>query len=118
MVNSLNLHAQDEVNQLYNDVDQVELTKKEQLYQQLRGVFPSGSEEKKVADFFSEKEIQQLYVTIRVSYLRDSQVLKEFREICKHQTIQSFLSFISSNDKKNLVENMMNKVTKMKGAKK
>ncbi len=76
MVNSLNLHAQDEVNQLYNDVDQVELTKKEQLYQQLRGVFPSGSEEKKVADFFSEKEIQQLYVTIRVSYLRDSQVLK------------------------------------------
>lgn len=118
IANSLDLHTQTDIHQRYNAADQVEVTKKEQLYQKLHAAFPAGSEQVKMTDYFSEKEIQQLYVTIRVSYLRDSQVLKEFREICNHQTIQSFLSFIASNDKKNLTENMLSKIHKLKGVQK
>ncbi|MBW9325273.1 hypothetical protein FG877_17275 [Enterococcus casseliflavus] len=118
IVKSLDLHTQEDIHQRYNKVDQAEVTKKEQLYQRLYAAFPAGSEQIKMTDYFSEKEIQQLYVTIRVSYLRNSQVLKEFREICNHQTIKSFLSFIASNDKKNLTENMLSKINKLKGVQK
>lgn len=113
----IDLFSPNEIEQQYGRKDQEERRRKERLYQKLRHVFPENCQSVKVAEYFSIKEVQQLYVVLRVSYLRDSQVLDEFKAICQHQTIQSLLSFISSNDKKNLTKNMIAKIEKMKGGK-
>ncbi len=118
LTDKVDLFSNDKMKTNYQKLDQSELSKKELLYQELREAFPPSSETIKVADYFSEKEIQQLYVLLRVSYLRDHQVLDEFKEICQNQTIHSLLSFVSSNDKKNLTKNMIAKIKKMKGGQK
>lgn len=115
---TVDLFSNSKIQEQAQTMDQAELSRKETLYQKLRKAFPAECESTKVADYFSKKEIQQLYVVIRISYLRDHQVLDEFKAICQNQTIHSLLSFISSNDKKNLTKKMIAKIEKLKGGKK
>lgn len=98
----------------YNKAKEKELQKKQNLHDQLKTVLPIGYEQLLVKDFFDEQEIRELTIRVRIAHLGNTIVLEEFKSVCEKQDLGSFISFVSSNDRKELSVRIIERIQKWK----
>lgn len=109
-VTQLKFFSNDAMKHAYEQAKQKELEMKKHAYQCLLNLFPNGTEKQLVHQYFTKEQLAKLNTVLRVTYLKDKQVMNEFKCILENQTIQSMLTFLASNEKDSLCENMATRI--------
>lgn len=100
----------------YDEAKKEELENKTKWFNRLIALFPKGADKQPVTNFFKEEQRAKLNIVLRITHLKDKQMMKEFKLIVEKQTIQSMCSFLASNEKNGLCANMIAKIEEMRGA--
>ncbi|GGD01803.1 type IV secretory system conjugative DNA transfer family protein [Enterococcus wangshanyuanii] len=114
-VSQLTLFSTNEMKAAYDEAKKKELQRKQEWYKSLVSIFPKGAENQLVKDYFTSEERSKLNIVLRITHLKDKIVMKEFKTIIENQTIHSMISFLASNEKNGLCQNMRQKIEEMKG---
>lgn len=113
-VSQLAFFSNDAMREAYEKAKDQELKKKQHFYDQLSVLFPKDAETQLVSHYFDKDQRTRLNTVLRITYLKDKNIMREFKYILEKQTIQSMLSFLASNEKDGLCENMERKILEIR----